>query len=318
MKNVPYFDDELAPESAENTRQWRRVTTEAIKELLEYGDDAYGWCLKHARKDGRDYNATLLGLGRHVLVYMDGVSTMLSQGCVEGCTPLLRSMLEAMLGIAHIVEDKHEERALAYQFARIKRRIKKLRMGDKTHKEGQNIQAELVGDIFTPDLLDKMPSDLGKQADELERRLTTEPQFAPVVLEWNRLKNPHGKKPDRREPEWYTLFGGAASLRMWTKKLKCVSLYLFLYKDMSNEAHAGETLEALCTRHGGLRPLRYPHGFHNIVQLVFLMFINSFEKLTSFYDASLGEQFKKHVLVTLHPNLVKLAGKLRTVFEQFK
>jgi hypothetical protein len=172
-----------------------------------------------------------------------------------------------------------------------------------------------VGDIFTPDLLAKMPADLGKRAEELELRLATEPQFAPIILEWNRLKNPPGKKPKSKDPEWYTLFGGADSLRTWTKKLNCVSLYLFLYKDMSNEAHAGDTLEALRTRHGSLRPLRYPHGFHSVVQLTFLMFINSFEKLTSFYDASLGEQFRGHILRTLHPKFLKLVEKLRTVFE---
>lgn len=227
-------------------------------------------------------------------------------------------MLEAMLGIAHIVEDKHEERALAYQFTRIKRRVKKLRMGDRTHKDGQTIQAELVGDVLTPNLLDKMSGDLGKQADDLERRLATEPHFAPIALEWNRLKHPAGGKPRNKDPEWYTLFGGADSLRTWAKRMRCVSLYLFLYKDMSNEAHAGDTLKALRTRHGGLRPLRYPHGLHSVVQLTFLMFITSFERLTTFYDPSLGEQFRRHVLRTLHPKLVKLVGDLKKVFEEFR
>src|SRR4051794_38234453 len=132
-------------------------------------------------------------------------------------------MLEATLGIAHIVQDRHEERALAYQLARIKRRIKKFRMADTASNEGQKVAAELAGDFLTPDLLDKMPPDVGVWADELERRLTAEKHFDPIVAEWDRLKNPPGGKPKSKDPEWYTLFSGADQIRTWAKKMKFVS-----------------------------------------------------------------------------------------------
>lgn len=318
VKNVRYFDELLPdPVSVENLRQWRQRVAESLTKLHAYGDDAFGWCLKHAQKDGRIYHNTLLGLGRHILVYLDCVKVLLEQGCAEGCTPLLRSMLEATLGITHIVEDRHEERALAYQLARIKRRIKKFRMADKGSDEGQRVAAELAGDFLAPDLLDKMPTDVGMRADELERRLMAEKHFDPIVAEWDRLKSPPGGKPKTRDPEWYTLFSGADQIRTWAKKMKFVSLYLFLYKDMSNEAHAGDATGTLMAGEADLRPLRYPHGFHSVVQLTFLWFITSFEKLTTFYDPDLGEQFRRHVIATLHPEFQRLVDKLRKMFEAF-
>lgn len=319
MNTVPYFDGLLRkPESVESLRQWRRHVAAALDGLLKYGDDAFGWCMSYAEKDGRPHHQSLLGLGRHILVYLDCAKVLLAQGCVEGCTPLLRSMLEATLGITHIAEERHEERGLAYQFARIKRRVKKLRMGDRTSREGQNVAAELVGDVYAPYLLGKLPTDLGTRADEIERRLAAERRFDPIAAEWERLKNPPGGRPRGKDPEWYTLFSGADQIRTWTKRMNFVSVYLFIYKDMSSEAHAGDTVQTLTTSRGMLRPLRYPHDFHGAVQLAFLWFINGFEKLTAFYDPGLGEQFRAYILGTLHPEFVELIGGLRKAFEAYK
>ena len=67
-----------------------------------------------------------------------------------------------------------------------------------------------------------------------------------------------------------------------------LAVYLFLYKEILIEANAGDTLRTLITHRGDIHPLRYPHRFHSVVQLAFLWFILSFEKLTSFYDHKLG------------------------------
>jgi len=133
MKLLPFFEEHFDDGSKANYRTICKIASEFLSELLKYSDQVFEFCMNIAAGRNRPADITLRGMVRHNLAYLDGVSVLLGNGCVETCEPLLRSILEATFGIGHIVADKHDERALAYQLARIKKKIKFLHRGDRSH-----------------------------------------------------------------------------------------------------------------------------------------------------------------------------------------
>ena len=109
---IPYFDSELPDVTRKNVNEWRQEVSTALDKLIEFWRDMFGVCHDIGLKNQRHEDMVLLGFARHILAYLDCVRVLLGHGCSEGCTPLLRSILEAHLGIAHIVKDRSEERSL--------------------------------------------------------------------------------------------------------------------------------------------------------------------------------------------------------------
>jgi len=318
-KLSPYFEDRFE-DGGKSKANFRRICEAAsgfLTEVLRYGDEAFGLCSMHADKHTRRVDHTLLALGRHTSAYLDAVSALLRGDCVDGCHPLLRSMLEAAFGIAYIVEDRHEARGLAYQLVRIKRKIKKLRRADRTSQDGRHLETELSADIFVPSILGKMPNGLGSRADEIERRLSAKLAFAPILAEWDRLKHPAGGKR-QPDPEWFTLFGGVKpckGVRSLAAHLKWLSLYEFLYRDWSNSVHAGDAIDQYSTSDNCVRPLRYPAGYANVLSMAFAIFINGLERMSAFYNAGMGQQVRDHAVKVLTPRLTDVAGEIQKALE---
>jgi hypothetical protein len=206
MKLLPFFVDHFDDDSKANYRAICKRASEFLGELLKYSDEVFEFCMSIASGRNRPADDTLRGMVRHNMAYLDSVSVLLGSGCVESCEPLLRSILEATLGIGHIVEEKPDERALAYQLARIKRKIKFLQRGDRSHQVGRQLEAELATDEFSPGIHAHLPTDLGARAAKIESDLNAEAKFAPILLEWDRVKR-------QKDPEWYTLFGAARDIR---------------------------------------------------------------------------------------------------------
>ena len=273
-----------------------------LEEVVCFGNEVIQLCIKKAQGDTRRVHFTLLGLARHQLAYMDSVNVLLGRGCVEASSPLLRSMLESQLGIAHIVQGMHQERALAYELVRIKRRLKALRMVDKTHADGKQLEAELASDVLVAGIFDKMPKDLSARAAVVEAKLA-DPIFIPNVAEWERLKRSSGK-PNLKDPEWFSLFGGGNTIRDLAKNLGLISQYTFIYKELSNAIHAATALDGFAEVGGDLtqiRPLRHPGGYHKPFRGVFIMFLSTFDKLLGFYDKQQQGAFLHHMMVSIEP-----------------
>jgi hypothetical protein len=101
------------------------------------------------------------GFTHHNIVHLDSVALLLEKGAPEAAFPLLRSMLESYLGIAHIVEAQSNERTLAYKLSRIMRTIQSMRIRDTNHPEGKKLSGQLANDGFMAGLLEKTPNALG-------------------------------------------------------------------------------------------------------------------------------------------------------------
>ena len=267
----------------------------------------------------RPANATLLGMARHYLITIESINILISNWCIESCMPLLRTLLESLLGIAHIVQDQHDNRALSYRLARIKRRLKELRSTDMHHTDSDNFKQDLASDIFVPDILSLIPAGRSERAAQIERNLVSDSAFAPILVEWDRLKKP-ANTPTRNDPNWFTLFGGEKTLRGLAKNVGMVSQYLFTYKQLSDSVHAGTVLDVFADVNDDLtviRPYRHPGGYHKVYRGVFMLFIVGFDVLLGFYDKKQQGIFRGHMRHNVVPEFNAVVGNMKNHLPQW-
>lgn len=304
-----YFEDAVKAEGIDQYRGVLKAASGFLLTCAKYGGEVIELCASKAQGDPRRVHGPLLGLVRHHIAYLDSMSLLIGQGGVEACLPLLRSNLEANLGIAHILKERHEERALAYQLAKYKRLIKAYRQADTNHADGKKLRATLVNDEIATDLFDAMPPDLAVAADQLETKLLADPVFAPILAEWDRLTKKKGGGTKEKDPDWYTLFGGANSIRDLAKQLSLESIYVFVYKTLSDPVHAGNALDGFAPSGVGqsiLRPLRHPGGLPIVFQQEFFLFAFMVNSVLSFYDPTSRAAFGVYYKNKLRPDFTKL------------
>jgi hypothetical protein len=312
-----FFDDLLADDGSKQVyRNMLSFGERFVIKLQNFSHEAVGLCFKEAGKLNRRHDVILLAKARRYLVLFDGVKTLLANGSSEVCFPLLRAMLEAFLGIAHIVQDKHQERAFAYALARIMRKIEEYRRVDINTPQGKALQAELAKDEFTPNILKHIPSHVGGWADKMEKEISTDTDFIPIVAEWNRLANPPGKKP--RTPKWYELFGGKGNLRELAKQLNKLSLYEFMYRDWSDSSHVGDALNTFADIDGTLNPVRFPQDYPKVIGYLFMIFLNLVHSLVNFYNPSSAESMRFYAANELEPEFQHVQRELAKVLKSMK
>src|SRR2546426_959083 len=93
-----------------------------LDSTITFGSHAFVFCDKGTSQLSGHHHASMLLLYRHVLEMIDGVSVLVRQAAIDPCQPLLRSALEASMGIEYMLEKDTEQRALAYQVAHIRKR----------------------------------------------------------------------------------------------------------------------------------------------------------------------------------------------------
>jgi hypothetical protein len=217
-----------------------------------------------AAPTGEAYHSSILMLVRHIIESLDGVAILVSKGGSHPSQPLLRSALEAVLGVLYMLEKDTKQRALAYQLADAHKKIRLYDRLDPTTQAGKELRRLLDGDpvegffnalpfINYPKLIANLQS------------LFTQPDFQPIETEWQRVKALDRRK---RDPVWYSLFGGPASVRELAIHLRMTGLYELLYRMWSENVHAGMAMEALGRKGGAavVRPVRHPEQLQSAVQ----------------------------------------------------
>ena len=109
---------------------------------------AWGIVAGICRTDKRGHHSPILLLVRHVIESLDGVAILVSKGGSHPCQPLLRSALEAVLGVLYILEKDTKQRALAYQVAHAHKKIKLYDRLDPTTQVGKELRKLLDGDMM--------------------------------------------------------------------------------------------------------------------------------------------------------------------------
>jgi hypothetical protein len=252
-----FFSDLL--QSPQQRRDYERICGDFaafVKDCMTCLLESYKAVHEAVIKINEPHNVTVVLLVRHVIESLDGVSVLVAQGCSEPCQPLLRSALEATLGVLYILQHDTKRRALAYQVAHAHKKIKLYQRADPTTPAGQDFRKSLHGDLCE-DVFNRLPIvNYPKLIDNLKKMLET-PTFQPVEAEWQKLK-----KERKGEPEWFSLFGGPQNVRELAIRVKWLGMYEFLYRQWSNETHAGRAMEAVGSKDGVpvMRPIRLRRG----------------------------------------------------------
>jgi hypothetical protein len=255
-----------------------------------------------------EYHSSVLMLTLHVIEQLDGVAILVRQGSSHPCQPLLRSALEAVLGVLYVLEKDTKDRAFAYQLAHAHKKIRFYNRLDPTTPQGQEVRNLLEGDPMEP-LFNALPlTNYPKLVANLEG-MFRKPDFVHLEAEWQRLKAAHHRKED---PAWYSLFGGPKSVRALSAHLKMLGLYLFLYGMWSENVHGGMAMEALGKKGENvvMRPVRHPELVQSAVQHASSLALMLAKRLVGFYAPARWPELQRYFMAHLHQRSEQLLSGL--------
>ena len=277
-----------------------------VQDCIECLKRAFDISQEEAAKANKVHHATVLLLVRHVIESLDGVSVLVAEGCSQPCQPVLRSALEAILGLLYILETDTERRALAYQLAHAHKKIKLYDRLDPTTNAGKELRRVVAPDRCG-DLFNRLPIiDYPKLIAGLQR-MFTRTEFQPIEAEWQRIKAARGNK----DPEWYALFGGPQNVRDLAIKVGLPAMYEFLYRYWSNEVHAGSAMEAIGKKDGDtvIRPIRHPEELQSAVNFAAQFSLLLAMKLVGFYAPTKLPEMRSRYIDNIRQRSLELASK---------
>jgi len=281
-----YFRDLVTdPSQLPQYEKQCEALSDFVSECVRFLIDGFEAAQKAASCSPCYSHSTVLMLARHVIVALDGVSVLVRQGCAENCSPLLRSAFEADLGLSHILAKDSQRRAIAYQVAHIRRRIKSYRRLDSTDDLGITLRKELSGDPFL-NLLDWPTTDLKARVANLQECFS-DPAFIPVEKAWQEARKTRKGMPKKKDPEWFSLFNGPESLRDLAILYEMGSFYETLYRGWSESVHGTGGMDSIGpSEEDGLntvKPVRHPSGLESACGFAAQFSIAATQKLVKAY-----------------------------------
>jgi hypothetical protein len=255
------------------------------------------------------HHATILLLMRHVVEAVDGVSLLVAKGSAENCGPLLRSGFEAMASILYILKADTERRALAYQVAHIHKKIKLYRKFIPSDDVGRNLRAELKDDPLLS-FFDQPQFEWQKRIDNLNSTFA-KTDYAPIQAEWEQVKK--GKKgTGKKDPNWYTLFGGPGDLRGLSLQVGKGSYYEILYRQWSDFAHAGGAFNTISKGNGvavSIRPVRCPEGLEQVCNFAYQICVETIMGVLNAVATDDWPNFQQRIVKELRARAIEVATK---------
>jgi Family of unknown function (DUF5677) len=220
--------------------------------------------------DKAHYHTVAHVLSRHAISNLDGISSLITSGCVEPCDALFRTQLESIFGVCYLLKADQVRRGQCYCYCYFQTRLRNLRLFDSKHPEGIKYREMLKVSQMWKDFLVELDAKeivFAPQGPQLEASLK-KPPFDEIEKEWKRLKYRADGKPKSMDPNWYSFYQGPAQFRDLAKALDQEPLYINFYKLHSEYMHAGNGLNSIKLNNDGsaeLRPLRHPGGMKTIV-----------------------------------------------------
>ena len=215
------------------------VACPLLQELVNYATNAWRRCETSMSK-AENENLAAVFLYLHIIEMTDGIEALLRGSCCVPAMPLVRSSFEGLVSIEYILESpsKYVQRSLSWLAGYAHERLKKHRGLDPSTQRGKELWQEIQSDPTLSRTLKAMPTKA--QAQQIQQPLTkllNRPQFASIEAEYTRLK-----KKSKREPAWYHLFDGPASLESLCIHLGHgrLVMYELLYRHWSSIVHAGD------------------------------------------------------------------------------
>jgi len=112
------FDESISSPDARLVYERRRSElARVIHDANQLVIEVFNVLKTQPNKEPQHNHVAVLLLTRHAMEMVDGVGVLVEKGCAEPCKNLLRSALEAALGVLYIIEGDSARRNLAYQLA---------------------------------------------------------------------------------------------------------------------------------------------------------------------------------------------------------
>jgi hypothetical protein len=280
-----------------------------LQDCVKHVLSAHAVAERSAAQDGKYHHATIFLLVRHVCEFIDGVSVLAASGCSTPCKPLLRSALEAYLGICYILEADSERRALAYQVAHAHNKAKWYRKMQEDEQAGKELRRVMADDPLLGQV--SLPKEDWKRAIGNLEKMLARPEYAPIEAEWQTVG-----KTRKHEPQWFELFGGPGSVRELAIHLHQVFCYEFLYRQWSSAVHASGCLESIAAGEGGkaaVRPIRHPEGLQALVSFSGTICLQLARLLVEHYAPEQRKHFAEAYVANLQQRYLEVSSKTNII-----
>ncbi|WP_139331767.1 DUF5677 domain-containing protein [Paenibacillus macquariensis] len=226
-----------------------------MEELVNFGTHMFSW-LMELEVDEADPTINLLF--RNYLDVVDSISLLLKVGSGDTAIILLRSAFEIAMSILYILQEKTEERGLAYQLAHFKYIQKQNKKLDKGSDQYASFLDILKKDINARNIIEKIEiKDRKPVIDAIEQIIKQQ-----INEEWLRIEQL--KKSSGTKIEWFHLFDGPRNLKGLCEKLEHHALFDILYASWSLTSHGKASMNAHMPG-GGIKRLRSPHDIKSIM-----------------------------------------------------
>lgn len=264
--------------------------SDSLDQCVDYGASVIDSILEHPKNDYVDSTVGLLL--RDYLGLLDGASLLIRHSCAEAAIPICRSMFEHYLSIVYIL-DRHEvDRAVSYQVAHIKSRIKSYNRVGPGQRDQINTMIKDGGYDFTiPE------SDLKENIAKLDDLLKTEP-YKRINEEWKKTAK------TARNANWYTLFGGPGTIRGLAKALNREIEYETIYKRWSSKIHANNAINSALK--DGIKSIRHPEYIQEVSTWAFNWTLHLFKLILNRYDKRKHKEFAYVYLINLRKTYAKV------------
>ena len=210
------------------------IASPALQEAVNYSTNLFARC-QSSKKGTKEEALPLLALYLHVIQAIDSIEVLISQSCGAPANLILRSAFEAKLSIEYICEKSSNKRAAAWAVKHILDQIEYFKNYIHSDPKGVQFRETWEEDIFGKLIGLPLVSDAPAAIERLREKLN-KPIYAEVYAGYLPKI-----KPNRKIPEWYSLYEGPKNIWELAHDLKHGVVYEMLYRSWSKQSHANDT-----------------------------------------------------------------------------
>lgn len=212
-----------------------RKTIVLIQSVVDYGTNLIPRCFRQSNRQIEDI-VVLAVLLRHIVSMLDGVSVLVSQGCIYPAHLQVRSLFEAFISMEWILKGNTSKRALQYYVWNLRsRRMWALKFNSASTEHSDFIRKV---DKYKDSLLTRSQeyeAEVKLQSDSITNLLSKEP-YHEVNQEFDRLRGSR-----RFDVPWYRP-NGPNSVSDMAERLGYGAEYEVFYSQYSQIMHASAQL----------------------------------------------------------------------------
>jgi len=278
MPTEPIKD--VLPRAIENKKvaEILLMYSKAIDETVNFGTHVFKWCIETG---GDNEQIPIFLLFRHAIELLDSISICIEESSIEPCKFMLRGLLEVYFDIEYIFQADTNRRAMSFLVWNLNMEIKMLRKRDPNTHEWQQFSKDLSTDRIVRDPKYYQIIDANQKVSEFQKILA-QPSYAEAETEYQRLI-----AAGNRNPNWYSLFSGPASMRDLARQVNLIGQYEILYRAWSGPIHATDIIKGKISidaqKKLGIVQIRTPSNAQIITSLTLAYAMHLYRSFISHY-----------------------------------